>query len=56
VKLHPLLDEYSRPKSRDRTVFRAEDIPADLLAALQQMEGLPADTPEMDAEVKDWKL
>lgn len=49
-------DEYKRLKSRDRIVFAAEDIPADLLAALQRTDDLPVDTPELAAEVKDWKL
>lgn len=49
-------DEYHRLKSRDRIVFAAEDIPADLLLALENTSDLPVDTPEIAEEAKAWKV
>jgi len=47
-------EEYKRLKRRDRHVYRAEDTPAEFIAALQGAEP-PAETAQFNDEVpEDW--
>lgn len=45
--------EYDRLKRRDRQVFRAEDLPDEVLALIAKTEA-PAEAAGFDDELKDW--
>jgi PHD/YefM family antitoxin component YafN of YafNO toxin-antitoxin module len=46
--------EFDRLKRRDRQVFRAEDLPDEILDLIAKAE-VPAEFAYLDDELKDWK-
>lgn len=45
-------DEYARLKRRDRQVYRAHEVPADILAAIEQAEPAP-ECDEVERELNE---
>lgn len=47
-------DEYERLKRRDRRAYLAQELPDDILNALNRSDDIPTEAEALNHEAKDW--